>query len=307
MNFSFQNIINFFNDLSTLSDQAKKLNIISYGGSFISTELAAYFADKANVTIVSRGKPFEKIFGPSVSTKIVKFHESKGVKFFTGAQLDIEEFNESKVISGCIGSVKFNDGTTLTADIVLIAIGGRPSTSFLKNTDLKLTRDNYVIVDKNMKTNVENVYAAGDCVYFPRECLSGFDFTLPKYTKKLDHINIAHWGVASLQGKVAAMSILEKEVVFNVVPFFWTVQHNKSVRFAGYIEKYDKIVFHEDKTKQNEFKFAAFYILDERVVGACTLDWDPVCAAFGEIMYNKIAVKQEDIEKDPLDIKKFLA
>jgi hypothetical protein len=280
--------------------------------------------------------------------------------------MDIDEFKESKELPGQLGLIKLNDNTKFEVDICLIAIGGRPSTSFVKNTDLKLTLDNYIIVDKHMKTNLEHVYAAGDCVYFPRECLSGFEFTLSKYAKKLDHVNIAHWGVASSHGKVAANSIinlydqshnrinsgrsiaeklpaiqprcgsapkanterassssataLPMKIAVNstsssniassspldIVPFFWTVQCGKSIRFAGYIEQYEKVVFHEDKTKQNEFKFVAFYILEDLVVGCCSMDWDPVCAVFAELMFNKINVSVDHVANDPLDIKKLL-
>lgn len=308
-----QSIMTYFNELvAKQQDKTKKLNIVSYGGSFISTELASFFADKANVLVVARNKPFDRLFGADVSNKFVKFQESKGVKFLYDSKLDIAEFAESATQSGSLGHVVLNNGTKLEADLAFIAIGGRPSTGFLANTELKLTPDNYILVDKSMKTSVADVYAAGDCVHFPRSCLAGFEFTLGKGAK--DHVNIAHYGVANTQGRVAASAILNEDSAAGssptslyILPFFWTAHFGKSIRFAGFIEKYDEIVFHEDKTKQNEFKFAAFYVLEGNVVGVCTLDWDPVCAVFAEAMTHKILVKKQVIESDPLEIKKILA
>lgn len=48
-------------------------------------------------------------------------------------------------------------------DGVFIFIGYLPNTEFLKN-HIILNDNNEIIVDKNMKTNVDGVYAAGDCI-----------------------------------------------------------------------------------------------------------------------------------------------
>lgn len=88
------------------------------------------------------------------------------------------------------------------------------------------------------------------------------------------------------------------------VPFFWTTQFGKSIRFSGYNDQYDSVVFHE--CKENPIKFVAFYMLSNKVVGVCTCDWDPICAVYAEAMHNKIEVRREHIEKDPNDLKKLL-
>jgi thioredoxin reductase (NADPH) len=48
-------------------------------------------------------------------------------------------------------------------DGVFIFVGYLPNTEFLKN-HIILNDNNEIIVDKNMKTNVDGVYAAGDCI-----------------------------------------------------------------------------------------------------------------------------------------------
>ncbi len=91
-----------------------------------------------------------------------------------------------------------------------------------------------------------------------------------------------------------------------IVPFFWSSQHGKNLRFAGYNHHYDVIIFHEDKKGENELKFAAFYLLSNIVVAVCSLDWDPVCALFAEAMYNGKQVRREHVERDPLEIRNLL-
>ena len=50
----------------------------------------------------------------------------------------------------------------------------------------------------------------GDISLFPRSCLAGLDFTGSEKNPKLDHVNIGHWGLASLQGRIAAESIISE-------------------------------------------------------------------------------------------------
>ena len=88
------------------------------------------------------------------------------------------------------------------------------------------------------------------------------------------------------------------------VPFIWSTLFGKTIRFSGMNDQFDSVVYYDDKS--NPHKFAAFYILSNKVVGVSTMDWDPLCAIFAEAMFNKIEVRKEHIEKDPFDLKKLL-
>lgn len=50
----------------------------------------------------------------------------------------------------------------LSADIVVLAIGIRPATAFLENSGIETDRG-AIIVDETMRTNIPDIYAAGDC------------------------------------------------------------------------------------------------------------------------------------------------
>ncbi|CAF0960967.1 unnamed protein product [Brachionus calyciflorus] len=307
-----ERIMQYFDNLNK---DSKKPKIILVGGSFISMELAGFFADKADVKVLTRFKPFEHAFGNLVAAKLEKLHESKGVKFCIGKDTDIVEYMESQKNPNHVNSVRLVDKTEHECDLCIMAIGGKPVTEFMKNSPVKLSLDNYIYVDKYMRTNVPNVYAAGDISYFPKSCLPGLEFSLKK-NQKLDHVNIAHWGLASSLGRTAAQAIIseysdeykKRDCSLKVVPFFWSAQHNKNIRFAGFNSNYELIIFHEDLTKQNDLKFAAFYMISNKVVAVCTLDWDPMCALFAEAMYNKIEVRREHVENEPMEnLKKLLA
>jgi hypothetical protein len=58
-------------------------------------------------------------------------------------------------------------------------------------------------------------------------------------------------------GRVAAKNMLGKEEAFNSIPYFWTVQYGKSLRYCGHALSWDEI-FYQGST--DERKFAAYYI-----------------------------------------------
>ena len=55
------------------------------------------------------------------------------------------------------------DGTKIAADAVQLSIGVIPTTEIFKNTALKTLQNGAVIVDEYCRTNIEQVYSAGDC------------------------------------------------------------------------------------------------------------------------------------------------
>lgn len=54
------------------------------------------------------------------------------------------------------------DRETIPADVVVLAIGVRPTTEFLEGSGIELFKGT-VVVDEYMKTNLPDIYAAGDC------------------------------------------------------------------------------------------------------------------------------------------------
>ncbi|HOK93462.1 MAG TPA: NAD(P)/FAD-dependent oxidoreductase [Spirochaetota bacterium] len=72
-----------------------------------------------------------------------------------------------KSISKLIGDdvlkgVRFSDGEELKVDGIFIALGDASSTDFAKSLGI-ITEGNFIVVDKDMKTNAPGIFAAGDC------------------------------------------------------------------------------------------------------------------------------------------------
>ena len=64
---------------------------------------------------------------------------------------------------GKVVGVKTRTGDTIDCEIVVIAIGVRPQTDWLKDTGLAVDDRGGLIVDEFQETNIPDIFAAGDC------------------------------------------------------------------------------------------------------------------------------------------------
>jgi len=61
-----------------------------------------------------------------------------------------------------LNAVKFQTGKELSLDGLFIEIGSVPNTSLLNNLGIKLDEFGFIIVDRDQKTNIPGLFAAGD-------------------------------------------------------------------------------------------------------------------------------------------------
>ncbi|XP_061775167.1 apoptosis inducing factor mitochondria associated 4 [Nerophis ophidion] len=240
--------------------------VVVVGASFIGMEVASYLADKASgVTVVGTSRyPYGRSLGSRIGQMTMQMLEEHHVKFFMD-----DCVTEIRGESGSVRQVVLKSGTVLEADVVIAGIGVSPNSDFLSGSAVKVDSRRTVIVDKFMKTNMEDVFSAGDVTSFP-------------LTIRGDQmVNVAHWQMSQAQGRVAALNMLNKPTKMESVPFFWTVLLGKSIRYTGYGEGYTEIIF---KGNVEERKFLAFYIKDEAVVAAASLMFDPAVAQLAELM-----------------------
>ena len=70
----------------------------------------------------------------------------------------IKRFNGNSKLE----EIEFEDNTNQEVDGVFIAQGVASSVDFAKKIGAQV-KNNYIVVDENMKTTVPNIYACGDC------------------------------------------------------------------------------------------------------------------------------------------------
>lgn len=60
--------------------------------------------------------------------------------------------------------VVLGDGTKISTDMVMLSLGVRPQTDFLKDSKIALNAQNGIIVDDYLQTNLKDIYAVGDAI-----------------------------------------------------------------------------------------------------------------------------------------------
>uniref|UniRef100_A0A8C5N9B5 Apoptosis-inducing factor 3-like n=1 Tax=Gouania willdenowi TaxID=441366 RepID=A0A8C5N9B5_GOUWI len=240
------------------------------GASFIGMEVAAYLSNKAaSVAVVGTSRyPFERSLGLEIGKMSM---QEQNVKFYMN-----NEVTEIKGEDGKVKEVLLKNGTVLQADVVIAGIG---------NLTFPLFKNICTVLLQFMKTNVTDVFSAGDITSFPLTIRGD------------QRVNVGHWQMSHAQGRVAALNMMNKPTKLESVPFFWTMLLGKSIRYTGYGEGYTEIIF---KGKVEEKKFLAFYIKEEVVVAAASMMFDPAVARIAELMaagqiLTKAQVQAEDL------------
>ena len=127
------------------------------GGGFIGLEMAENLhALGLDVTVVDMARQIMPgLFDSDMAGYIKRKLKDSGIKVLTQTALQTVD-GEEKVSAVVTGAGR------LSADIAVMALGIRPSTGFLAGSGIEIVKG-AVKVDENMRTNVADVYAAGDC------------------------------------------------------------------------------------------------------------------------------------------------
>ncbi|MDU0370707.1 FAD-dependent oxidoreductase [Hymenobacter endophyticus] len=244
---------------------AKAKRVVIIGSSFIGMEAAASLVgEERQVTVVAQdAEPFARILGSKIGRMFRNLHRRHGVRFRVEAEVVCLEGKD-----GHVTAVRLASGQRLPADAVVLAVGVRPATNFLAET-FDLEKDGGLRVDAHLCA-APHVYAAGDVALF----------SLPA---GLGQHRIEHWRVAQQHGACAARNMLGQNTAFQAVPFFWTQQFGKSLRYAGHATVWDEIIFHGDVRRH---KFLALFSYQNKLVAAAGMQHDDDMVCIEELMRN---------------------
>ena len=127
------------------------------GAGFIGLEVAENLLSlKMDVTVIDAAPQImPNAFDEEMAGYAKKQLKASGMRILTSAALKGIEGE------GHVERVTIDNGV-LPADLVILAIGVRPATGFLEGCGLEMFKGT-ILVDENLKTNLPDVYAAGDC------------------------------------------------------------------------------------------------------------------------------------------------
>ena len=246
--------------LREMGHQGKRVVII--GSSFIGLEGAMSLRKLGcEVEVVgTESIPFAKIVGDKIGRIMQGWHEKEGIRFHLGCRVERLEGGDT------VNAVVLDNGQRLPVDFVLLGLGVKPNTDFLKG--ISSEKDGGLKTDEYLKL-ADDLYAAGDIAHYPTA-----DGTQ----------RIEHWKVAGLQGYAAGMAMAGKEEPYQAVPFFWTNQQGKRINYVGHADHFDDIIY--DGNPETDEAFLALYIQDKTIKAAAGLKRDQDIIAIRELMHE---------------------
>ncbi|MBR6164340.1 MAG: CoA-disulfide reductase [Clostridia bacterium] len=127
------------------------------GGGYIGVEMAeALVHIGREVTLIEAGDRIMNTFEPEFSELAAQELERNGVRIMIQSPVtSIEETGRSRLVRTAKGDV--------SCDIVIMAVGVIPATGFLRETGIRMARNGALLVDREMRTSIGDIWAAGDC------------------------------------------------------------------------------------------------------------------------------------------------
>ena len=251
--------------------------VVIVGTGFIGMEVASALAQSgttASITVIGQDhRVMGNIVSETVSNALIKLHKENGVEFVFDASVSEITAAKNTITNNednfsQVSGVKLANGEQIDADIVILGTGVAPRIELLQNTN----HPDGVQVDEHLQLR-DGVYALGDIAKAPNQ---------------LGRMRIEHWRVALQHGMVTAAAILNDDNVKSLqerIPFFWTMQYGKSLRYSGHAATPDHGIL---MGSPDSFNYIEYYFDDEdentRASAASSLGRDKELVAFSELL-----------------------
>ena len=145
--------------LKQQADHAQKIVVL--GSGFTAVELAEQLAREPGkqVRLVYRAAHcLLRSFSEEIAQRIDQSVAASGVLLQPNSQIaEITSHN------GKATGVKLDDGQTYDADLVIIGMGYSPCGELAASVGIAVNENNAIVVDNYLRTNVEGIFAVGDC------------------------------------------------------------------------------------------------------------------------------------------------
>lgn len=188
------------NDVNIMIETAKThKKAIVIGGGLLGLEAAnGLMIQGMDVSVVHRSNTLmNQQLDQAASDLMLDELEAKGMHF-------LMNHDTAELIGGDrVQKVRFKDGTEVTADLVIMAVGVRPNIELAKKSGIMCERG--VLVDDTLKTYSKNIYAVGECVQYRNET---FGLVAPLYEQaKVCAAQLASVGGEKYKSSVTATQL----------------------------------------------------------------------------------------------------
>ena len=186
-------ILRNINDMDKIKAEIKNHNVKKatvVGGGYVGIETAENLKHLGiDVTLIEAVPHILAPFDSEISNILEYELVNNGIELMTSEK--VVEFQEdaNKII------IKLESGKIVTTDMVILSIGVSPDTKFLQGSGINLGERGHILVNENLETNIDGVYALGDSI-------------LVKNYITNQNVGIPLAGPANRQGRIVAGNIV---------------------------------------------------------------------------------------------------
>ncbi|MFC7359415.1 NAD(P)/FAD-dependent oxidoreductase [Nocardioides astragali] len=230
----------------------ERLLIVGAGWIGLEVAAAARQAGGAVTIVENASQPLVRVLGPEIAPMVADLHREHGVDLRLDTSILAIEHVEGRT------TVRLDDGTDVTPDLILVGIGAEPDDSLAAKAGL--ATDHGVLVDARLRASAPHVYAAGDVAHHDHP-LHG-------------RLRVEHWDTAIHHGRHAARVMLGDDQPYVRQPYFFTDQYDLGMEYVGHVgrEGHDEVVIRGSIADR---RFTALWIAGGRVAaGMHVNDWD---------------------------------
>ena len=223
---------------------AEATDVVIVGAGFIGLEFAsvAVAAGKKVTVVEMQDRVLARAVAPGLAAFIADVHRAKGLDIRLGAT--VKELRGNRRVE----SVICGDGTSIRADLVLLAIGVIPNVELAQAAGLAC--QDGIIVDRFAATSDPRIVSAGDCTRHP-SAYADQPLRLESVQNALD------------QAKTAAATISGVVKPYDTVPWFWSDQYDLKLQMVGLAAGHDSAV---TRGTPSDGRFSVFYYRRGRLI-----------------------------------------
>jgi 3-phenylpropionate/trans-cinnamate dioxygenase ferredoxin reductase subunit len=229
--------------------------VIGAGWIGLETAAAARAAGAAVTVLESATLPLLRVLGPQMATVFADLHRENGVDL--RCEVTVAAIHPAQGDPSAVGGVELGDGTVLDADVVVVGVGVAPNVELARSAGLAV--EDGILVDAHLRSSDADVFAAGDVANAEHPVLGR-------------RIRVEHWANALNQPSVAVAGMLDREAVYDRLPYFFSDQYDLGMEYLGYAGADDEVVVRGDLDKR---EFVALWTRGGRVVAGMNVNvWD---------------------------------
>jgi 3-phenylpropionate/trans-cinnamate dioxygenase ferredoxin reductase component len=256
-------------------------HLVLIGAGFIGGELASSARQLGvDVTMIEQQEvPLAHIVGRRIGAEYADIHREHAVEVRTGVVVD------RATRSGDAICLQLSDGSNVACDYVAIGVGLEPACDLAAQSGISC--DKGILVDEYCRTNLPDVYAAGDVA-------NHFN---PLFGRRM---RVEHHDNAIRQGIAVAANLLGEGMVYADPHWFWSDQYEHTLQGVGSI---NTSTTHVDRGAVESRSFTRFYLQDNSIIGAVGLNTGPEIKYASRLIAMKAITEPAALADPDFDLK----